>query len=161
MNPSRDHNAFTLVELLVVIAIIAILASLIMPVTRGMTENARQSQCLNNMRQIHMAIQSYLMEHGNQLMQRYGGGPNSTDGYDEALMPYIDTEQTTSTSQAARKIFTCPSEPQTLIQVYPSQPGYGLNWFYDNTMVSMVDRPAQTILLAETLGDGRISPRRP
>ena len=135
------------------IAVIAILAALLIPALKGATEYAHQAQCTSNLRQIHCAIQSYLTDHENRLMQRLTDPP-SLVGYDEALLPYIDSRsRNTAVSPIARKIFNCPSEPQSNIQAYPNQPGYGLNWFYDNTMVTLVEHPSQTILIAETAGN--------
>ncbi len=51
--------AFTLIELLVVIAIIAILAALLFPVINVAESKAQRTVCLNNVRQINLAIQTY------------------------------------------------------------------------------------------------------
>ncbi len=59
---TRRRAGFTLIELLVVIAIIAILAAILFPVFARAREKARQNTCLNNQRQIALAIQMYTQD---------------------------------------------------------------------------------------------------
>ncbi len=56
---SKVRHGFTLIELLVVIAIIAVLIALLLPAVQAAREAARRAQCVNNLKQMGLALHNY------------------------------------------------------------------------------------------------------
>jgi prepilin-type N-terminal cleavage/methylation domain-containing protein/prepilin-type processing-associated H-X9-DG protein len=99
----QRNRAFTLIELLVVIAIIAILAAILFPVFSKAREAARATACRSNLRQIGMALSSYVQDNDGA----YPAGWNHAGGttflpWCSVLMPYVRNEQ----------LFRCPNIAQ-------------------------------------------------
>jgi len=69
----ENRFAFTLIELLVVIAIIAILAAMLLPALRHARDKAKSAGCLNNIKQLSVAISMYADDNRGFLPYKLGG----------------------------------------------------------------------------------------
>jgi prepilin-type N-terminal cleavage/methylation domain-containing protein/prepilin-type processing-associated H-X9-DG protein len=82
---------FTLIELLVVIAIIAVLIALLLPALQAAREAARRAQCVNNLKQIGLAIHNHISTHG---VVPPAGGSSIVQNHSmkARLLPYLEQQ---------------------------------------------------------------------
>ncbi len=86
---------FTLIELLVVIAIIAVLIALLLPAVQAAREAARRSQCVNNLKQIGLALHNYMATVGTLPPGRFNAhvaGKGNCWGAYSQLLPQMDQQ---------------------------------------------------------------------
>ena len=101
----KREKGFTLVELLVVIAIISMLMAILLPAVQSAREAGRRTQCLNNIKQLQLAVINY--ESANQHYPP--GAKRSGAVWNAFIMPFIE-------EQAIYDALTLddPSEEQSL-----------------------------------------------
>ncbi len=110
---NNQRRGFTLIELLVVIAIIAILAAILFPVFAKARDKARQSTCQSNLKQIGLAIQTYVQDYDGYLPISYNNTPGVIVFWPGTISPYIHNGN--GRNKGRNSVFACPADTNTTI----------------------------------------------
>lgn len=102
--PRSPARGFTLVELLVVVSIIAVLIALLLPAVQSARASARNTQCMNNMRQLGLGIGMYAEAHrGNMPLSSHDlAHDNEKDAWIYTVAPFLESVDA---------IRICPADP--------------------------------------------------
>ncbi|MBI3407342.1 MAG: DUF1559 domain-containing protein [Planctomycetes bacterium] len=125
MRHSRLRTGFTLIELLVVIAIIAILIGLLVPAVQKVREAAARTECINNLKQIGLALHNYhdvnkRLPPGYAASAPYVDGASDTSpgwGWAAFILPYIEQDTLFRQIDFAQPVENTPAI-QTIVRIY-------------------------------------------
>lgn len=119
VRPHRHDAGFTLVELLVVIAIVGVLVALLLPAVQAARESARKIQCVNNVKQLALAVLNY--ESANKMLPAAGAfGPKDQSVYEPRIGDLrVDLQSGLNTSWIV-SILPQLDEPALFDQFQPS-----------------------------------------
>ena len=139
----KNARAFTLIELLVVIAIIAILAAILFPVYAQCKDRGKSGACLQNLKQIGMAVTMYTDDYNGRMpiCKTLWPGPKYdkvAGSVDDALSPVVVLKRYVK----SEGVFVCPCKMKSLPASGPPRLTYvfyGYDYLYKAFPKNVVD----------------------
>jgi prepilin-type N-terminal cleavage/methylation domain-containing protein/prepilin-type processing-associated H-X9-DG protein len=125
----KSRSAFTLIELLVVIVIVGVLSSLLLSAVGRAKESGRRITCVNNLRQVNLAIRLYADDWSDQfpVLPYPNPYPNGVGAYYKELVKgYLGLTGEVSPREA---VFVCPSDRVLFQQRHHAFTSYTFNGY--------------------------------
>lgn len=157
----RGVTEFTLIELMVVVTIIVILASLLLPALKATRETARQTSCINGLKQMHLTMSGYVDDNNGYACMAYGPMPaNPYPGWNLAdwatVLVYLGYlrfpyPQGIYTSGKDAPLLHCPSSdgaPDIPSYIYPLSYAINQLWWC-NYRFDAIPRPSETFIFCD------------
>lgn len=150
---SNKSRGFTLVELLVSIAIIAIMGAILIPVVGHIRNKVDNATCINNMRQLGLAVTMFAQENNGQLplsIQPDQSDPESMISWQILMMRQLEVP---FAKHGDTSVFICPSHSHTYpVEAYRT---YAINLTGDSPTsnapnLMTLSTPSKTALLVES-----------
>jgi prepilin-type N-terminal cleavage/methylation domain-containing protein/prepilin-type processing-associated H-X9-DG protein len=139
------RSGFTLMEFLIVLVVIAALAGIGIPLGKSMVAKSREAACLNQLRLLGVALESYLQDHNQILPDLAMGRSSRSDNspvMETVLLSYVETPDA----------FKCPQDSK---EFEKSGSSYFWNHLQSGLPVSKVaffgvkDRPDKIPLISD------------